>query len=186
MNFDLNEEQQMWSKAVHDFVAKEVKPKAHEVDENEAFNWDAVRKGGPVGLLGMNIPEQYGGGGLCAIDTMLVEEQFGHTKDILIRRAFGNVYESLLAGDDAQKKRWLLPTVRGERTCSIAFTEPGAGSDAAGIATRAVRDGNLALLRGSVHFSDKGLEHRRPGRDFGDLHARPVLLGHRLEQRSCS
>ena len=56
---------------------------------------------------------------------MLVEEQFGHTKDILIRRAFGNVYESLLEGDDAQKERWLLPCVRGERTCSIAITEPG-------------------------------------------------------------
>jgi len=87
---------------------------------------------------------------------MLVEEQFGHAKDILIRRAFGNVYESLLEADDAQKKRWLLPTVRGERTCSIAFTEPGAGSDAAGIATRAVRDGNGWVLNGNKHFVSDG------------------------------
>ena len=65
--------------------------------------------------------------GLSAVDTMLVEEQFGHTTDILIRRAFGNVYESLLEGNDAQTERWLLPAVRGERTCSIAITEPAPG-----------------------------------------------------------
>ncbi len=87
---------------------------------------------------------------------MLVEEQFGHTKDILIRRAFGNVYESLLEGTDAQKERWLLPAVRGERTCSIAITEPGAGSDAAAITTRAVRDGDGWQLFGQKHFISDG------------------------------
>jgi acyl-CoA dehydrogenase len=105
----------------------------------------------------MNIPEEYGGGGLSAVDTMLVEEQFGHTKDILVRRAFGNVYESLLEGDAAQKERWLLPCVRGERTCSIAITEPGAGSDAAGIRTSAVRDGDGWRLTGHKHFISDGL-----------------------------
>jgi acyl-CoA dehydrogenase len=104
----------------------------------------------------MNIPEQYGGGGLSAVDTMLTEEQFGHTKDILIRRAFGNVYESLLEGDEAQKARWLLPCVRGERTCSIAITEPGAGSDAASITTRAERDGDGWKLYGNKHFISDG------------------------------
>ena len=104
----------------------------------------------------MNIPAEYGGGGLSAVDTMLVEEQFGHTKDILIRRAFGNVYESLLEGTPAQKERWLLPAVRGERTCSIAITEPGAGSDAAAITTRAVRDGDGWHLFGQKHFISDG------------------------------
>jgi acyl-CoA dehydrogenase len=105
----------------------------------------------------MNIPEQHGGGGLSAVDTMLVEEQFGHTKDILIRRAFGNVYESLLEGTDEQKARWLLPTVRGERTCSIAITEPGAGSDAAAITTRAEKSGDGYTLNGRKHFISDGL-----------------------------
>jgi acyl-CoA dehydrogenase len=105
----------------------------------------------------MNIPQEYGGGGLSAVDTMLVEEQFGHTKDILIRRAFGNVYESLLEGDAAQKERWLLPAVRGERTCSIAITEPGAGSDAAAITTRAEKAGAGYTLNGRKHFISDGL-----------------------------
>ena len=63
MDFDLNEEQRMWQKAVHDFVAAEVRPFAREADETGEFNWAAVRKMGPLGLLGLNIPEEYGGTG---------------------------------------------------------------------------------------------------------------------------
>ncbi len=110
-----------------------------------------------LGLYATNIPEEYGGGGLSAVDSCLVEEQFGHTTDILIRRAFGNVYEVLLACNEAQKERWLLPTVRGERTCSICLTEPEAGSDAAAIRTRAVRDGAGWVLSGSKSFISDGL-----------------------------
>ena len=94
---------------------------------------------------------------MSAIDSMLVEEQFGHTTDILIRRAFGNVYEVLLACEGAQKERWLLPAVQGERICCIAITEPGAGSDAAGITTRAVRDGSGWRLTGQKHFISDAL-----------------------------
>ncbi len=116
-----------------------------------------LEKSRALGLYAMNIPEAFGGGGLSAVDTMLVEEQFGHTTDILVRRAFGNVYEVLLACRGDQVERWLMPCVRGERTCSIAFTEPGAGSDAAGIRTRARREGDGWLLTGSKHFISDGL-----------------------------
>jgi acyl-CoA dehydrogenase len=105
-----------------------------------------------LGLYAMNIPEQFGGGGLSAVDTMLCEEQFGHTTDILIRRAFGNVYEALLACTGPQIERWLLPCVRGERVCSIAITEPGAGSDAASITTRAEKTATGWVLSGAKHF----------------------------------
>ncbi|CAM5266973.1 hypothetical protein SGRI78S_00021 [Streptomyces griseus subsp. griseus] len=101
-------------------------------------------------------PEEFGGGGLSALDTMLVEEQFGHAKDILIRRAFGNVYEVLLGANEAQRERWLLPTVRGDRTCAIAITEPGAGSDAGSIRTRAVRQEDHWVLTGGKHFISDG------------------------------
>jgi len=86
----------------------------------------------------------------------MCEEQFGHTTDILIRRAFGNVYEVLLACQGAQVDRWLTPSVKGERTCALAFTEPGAGSDAAGIKTRAVRKGDKWVLNGMKHFISDG------------------------------
>ncbi len=111
-----------------------------------------------LGLYAMNIPAEHGGGGLSALDTMLCEEQFGHTTDILIRRAFGNVYEALLACRGEQVERWLRPTVRGERVCSIAITEAGAGSDAAGIASRATLQGDGSWrLSGSKHFISDGL-----------------------------
>jgi len=146
MQFDLSEEQTMIVSTVRRFVETELIPLEDEIEATGRLDPAKARaifeKSRALGFYAMNIPEQYGGGGLSAVDTMLVEEQFGHTKDILIRRAFGNVYESLLEGTDAQKERWLLPTVRGERTCSIAITEPGAGSDAAAITTRAVQDGD--------------------------------------------
>ncbi|MBM3153557.1 MAG: acyl-CoA dehydrogenase family protein, partial [Chloroflexi bacterium] len=75
MNFDLTDEQRMWQKAVHDFVMAEVQPKARETDEAEEFNWPAVRKMGPLGLLGLNIPESYGGPGIDAISAAIAIEE---------------------------------------------------------------------------------------------------------------
>jgi len=77
MNFDLSEEQKAWKKAVHDFAAKVVKPKAREVDETSEFNWEAVRKGGPLGLLGMSIPEAYGGSNVDMISSTIAMEELG-------------------------------------------------------------------------------------------------------------
>ena len=143
MDFDLSPEQRMIVDTVRRFVETELIPLEDGIEA--------------LGLYAMNIPADYGGGGLSAVDTMLVEEQFGHTKDILIRRAFGNVYESMLEGTQEQKTRWLLPCVRGERTCSIAITEPDAGSDAASIKTRAEKSGDGYVLNGNKHFVSDGL-----------------------------
>jgi acyl-CoA dehydrogenase len=160
MDLQLTDEQRLLVRTVRRFVESELAPLEEAVAQSGRLDPDIARaifeKSRTLGFYAMNIPAQYGGGGLSAVDTMLVEEQFGHTTDILIRRAFGNVYESLLEGDAAQKTRWLEPAVRGERTCSIAFTEPGAGSDAAGITTRAVRDGGGWRLFGQKHFVSDG------------------------------
>ncbi len=161
MQFDLTEEQTMIVGTIRSFVEAELIPLEGEIEETGRLDPAKARaifeKSRALGFYAMNIPEEYGGGGLSAVDTMLVEEQFGHTKDILIRRAFGNVYESLLEGNAAQKERWLLPAVRGERTCSIAITEPGAGSDAAAITTRAEATGDGWTLNGNKHFISDGL-----------------------------
>ena len=160
MDFSLSEGQRLLVKTARDFVQKELLPLEEEVEKQGRLAPATARaifqKSRALGLYASNIPEQYGGGGLSAIDTCLVEEQFGRTTDILIRRAFGNVYEVLLAGSEAQKTRWLLPTVQGERTCSIAITEPQAGSDAAGIKTRAVRHADGWVLSGQKHFISDG------------------------------
>ena len=77
MDFDLNEEQRMWRKTVHDFVSAEVRPFAREADETGEFNWAAVRKMGPLGLLGLNIPEAYGGPGIDAVSAAIAIEEIG-------------------------------------------------------------------------------------------------------------
>lgn len=161
MNFGLSHEQRMLIDTVQGFIQSELQPLEDEVEETGVLAPEKAQaifeKSRALGLYAMNIPEEFGGGGLSAVDTMLVEEQFGHTTDILIRRAFGNVYEVLLSCRGAQVERWLRPCVQGTRTCSIAITEPGAGSDAAAIKTRARRDGTGWRLSGTKHFISDGL-----------------------------
>jgi acyl-CoA dehydrogenase len=161
MNFAIDEQQRMLIDTVRGFIAKELAPLEDEVERTGVLRPEVARdihqKSKALGLYAMNIPERFGGGGLSAVDHMLVEEQFGHTTDILIRRAFGNVYEMLLECQGEQLDRWLKPCVAGDRVASIAITEPGAGSDAAGIRTRAVRDGSGWRLTGSKHFISDGL-----------------------------
>jgi len=160
MDFRFSDEQRMLVETVRGFIASELAPLEDEIERTGVLRPDLSRKifekSRALGLYGMNIPKQYGGAGLSALDTMLVEEQFGHTTDILVRRAFGNVYEVLLSCKGHQVERWLRPTAAGERVCSIAFTEPDAGSDAAGIRTRARRENGRWILSGTKHFISDG------------------------------
>ncbi|MFM2068194.1 MAG: hypothetical protein RLZZ584_3103 [Pseudomonadota bacterium] len=161
MDFALNDEQKMMIETVRRFIHTELQPLEDAVEASGALDRDAAlavhAKARELGLYGLNMPAELGGGGLSTVDRILCEEQFGHTTDILIRRAFGNVYEPLLECRGEQVERWLKPAVAGERTCAIAITEPGAGSDAQGIRTRAVKqaDGSW-LLSGSKHFISDG------------------------------
>jgi acyl-CoA dehydrogenase len=161
MDFSLSDEQRLLVRTVRGFIARELQPLEEEIESTGVLRReiaDAVHaRGKALGLYAMNIPAEHGGGGLPAVDHMLCEEQFGRTSDILARRAFGNVYEMLLECRDAQVERWLRPTVRGERVCSIAITEPEAGSDAAAIRTRAVRTADGWRLTGHKHFISDGL-----------------------------
>ena len=161
MDFALTEEQRLLIETARRFVRTELMPLEKELERTRELDpakaRDIFQKSKALGLYAVNIPVEYGGGGLSAVDTCLAEEQFGHTTDILIRRAFGNVYEVLLLANAQQRQRWLEPTVRGERTCSVCFTEPDAGSDAAGIKSRAVRDGDGWLLTGQKIFISDGL-----------------------------
>lgn len=161
MDFALTDEQRMLVDTIRGFIAAELQPLEDEVETTGVLRPELAEaihaKAKALGLYAMNIPVEFGGGGLSAVDHMLAEEQFGHTTDILVRRAFGNVYEMLLECRGAQVERWLKPCVTGERVCSIAITEPGAGSDAAGIRTRAVREGESWRLTGSKHFISDGL-----------------------------
>jgi acyl-CoA dehydrogenase len=162
MDFALNDEQKMMIDTVRRFIAEELKPLEDEVENTGALPQDKAlaihRKAKELGLYALNMPAELGGGGLSNLDRILCEEQFGHTTDILIRRAFGNVYEPLLHCKGEQVERWLKPAVEGTRTCAITITESGAGSDAAGIKTNAKRnEQGQWVLNGSKHFISDGI-----------------------------
>ncbi len=161
MDFSLTEEQRLLVGTIREFVHRELKPLEEDVEVGGYLADDVAReilqKSQELGLYAVNIPREFGGGGLSVLEWMMAEEQFGRTSDILIRRAFGNVYEILLEASEKQKQTYLLPAVTGERTFSVAFTEPEAGSDAAAIKTKAERSGEGWVLNGSKHFISDGL-----------------------------
>ena len=155
MDFDLNEEQKAWKKAVHDFVGKVVKPKAREVDENEEFNWEAVRKGGPLGLMGMSIPEAYGGSGVDMISSSIAMEELGWGcgSTALAFTAHNGLGTAPIAlyGSEELKKKWLPLVSEGKNKLgALALTEPGAGSDIqGGVITRAEKQGDEWVINGA-------------------------------------
>jgi alkylation response protein AidB-like acyl-CoA dehydrogenase len=154
MEFDLSEEQRMWREAVYDFVAHEVKPRAHEVDEEACFNWEATRKMGPLGLLGLNVPEEYGGAGVDPISAAIAIEELGWgcgstALAISAHNGLGCAPIALF-GTLEQKQRFLPPAASGQgRLAALALTEPGAGSDLQGVRTRAERQGDEWVINGT-------------------------------------
>lgn len=160
MDFSLNDEQKMMIDTVRRFIAEELKPLEDGIEEHGFLAKEKAQavheKARELGLYAMNMPAELGGGGLSNLDRILCEEQFGHTTDILIRRAFGNVYEPLLHCKGEQVERWLKPAIEGTRTCAITITESGAGSDAAGIKTHAKKTDTGWVLNGSKHFISDG------------------------------
>ena len=156
----ITDECRMVVDTVRRFVQEKVQPLEAEVEQLghvppeklAALKAEAIE----LGLYAMNMPVEVGGGGLSTTDMCHVEEQLGQTSDALIRRVFGQVYPMLMASSDQQRERYLLPTVRGEKICAMAITEPGAGSDAASITTTARADGDAWVLDGTKHFISDG------------------------------
>ncbi|MFN8382415.1 MAG: acyl-CoA dehydrogenase family protein [Anaerolineales bacterium] len=155
MDFDLTEEQAIWKKIVHEFVEKELRPKAREVDEKEEFNWQAVRKGGPVGLLGMSIPEAYGGSNVDAVSNAIAMEELGWGcgSTALAFTAHNGLGTAPIAlyGTEELKKKWLPLVSSGKNKLgALALTEPGAGSDIqGGVITKAEKQGDEWVINGA-------------------------------------
>jgi alkylation response protein AidB-like acyl-CoA dehydrogenase len=155
MDFDLTDEQRLWKKAVHDFVEKEVRSRARQVDEKSEFNWEAARKMGPLGLLGLSIPEMYGGAGMDAVSAAIAIEELGWGcgSTALALAAHNGLGTAPIVnyGSEELKKKWLpLVTSGSGKLGSLALTEPGAGSDLqGGVRTRAARAGNEWVINGA-------------------------------------
>lgn len=155
MDFELKEEQKQFRQLVHDFVANEVKPRAHEVDEQAEFNWAAVQKMGPLGLLGLEVPVEYGGAGVDAISSAIAIEELGWgcgSTALAISAHNGLALGPLVRyGTEAQKQKWLPPLAGGQgQLACLGLTEPGAGSDLqGGVRTLARKEGDDWVINGN-------------------------------------
>lgn len=155
MEFELTDEQRALRDVIHTFVAAEVRSRARHTDETGEFNWPAVRKMGPLGLLGLEVPEEYGGAALDAISVAIAVEELGWacgSTALAIAAHNGLGLGPVVAfGSEEQKQYWLprLTSGQGKLAC-LSLTEPGAGSDLkGGVRTRAVRDGDSWVINGA-------------------------------------
>jgi len=154
VDFALSEEQQMLKKMAHDFAEKEIAPVAPELDEQAKFPTELIAKARKVGLINFNIPEKYGGLGASLLEECLIGEQLawgcsGVSTSIVINNLAA--IPLLLQGSEDQKKEWLGKMIDGA-LASYAVTEPGAGSDVAGMSTRAERRNGDYVLTGAKTF----------------------------------
>lgn len=156
MDFRLTDEQNQIATMVREFAESEIKPKLFEWDEAQHFPVETFRKAGELGMLGVTIPEEYGGAGLSYIDYVNVIEELGvvdsgFALSVAAHNSLctGHIY---LAGSDDQKKQWLPKLASGEWIGAWGLTEPGSGSDASGMRTTAVKDGDEWILNGTKNF----------------------------------
>ena len=152
MNFALTKEQEMVAKTAADFALREVLPTIAENDEKQYFDQSVLKKMGDLGLLGICIPQQYGGAGLDYISLGLVCEEL-EAVDTSIRVIMSvhvglNSMTMLTWASEEQKQKYLAPQARGERIATFGLTEPNAGSDVVGLQTTAIKDGDHYILNG--------------------------------------
>jgi len=156
MDFTLTEEQQMIVKATRDFVREELVPHEQEVEQTGELRKELLgelkAKAIEAGLYAANMPTEVGGVGLDTVTWVLYEKELGHTSYILHYGCVARPSNILLACEGEQRERYLLPTVRGEKTECLAMTEPDAGSDVRGMKTTAVLQGGDFVLNGTKHF----------------------------------
>jgi acyl-CoA dehydrogenase len=156
MDFSLSDEQQLIIDSTRAFVQNELYPHEKEVEESGVLRDELHRelkaKAIDAGLYAANMPTEVGGGGLDTVSWVLYEKELGKTNYALHYSCVGRPSNILLACEGEQRERYLLPTVRGERTECLALTEPGAGSDLRGMKTTAVADGGDFLINGTKHF----------------------------------
>ncbi|KOX38368.1 acyl-CoA dehydrogenase [Streptomyces sp. NRRL F-6491] len=156
----LSEEQEAVRRLAEDFVAREVSPHATAWDRAEEVDRGIVKKLGAVGFLGLTIPEEYGGSGGDHLAYCLVTEELGRGDSSvrgIVSVSLGLVAKTVAAwGDEEQKRAWLPRLASGEALGCFGLTEPGTGSDAGNLATRAVRDGDDYVVDGTKMFITNG------------------------------
>jgi len=152
MDFDLTKEQKIIQKAAREFAKGEFTDVARDLDINETYPAEIVKKAKELDLVGLFIPEAYGGPGCGYLEQAMVLEEFWKIDPGIGQQlssiSFG-AEELILFGTEEQKKKWLPPLFEGDAVMGFAITEPDAGSDTAAVTTTAVRDGDEYVINGS-------------------------------------
>ncbi len=196
LGFALTEEQEAVRAMVRDFARTEIAPRVMEWDEAQVFPRDIYSKLGELGMLGVLVPEEYGGAGLSYVDYIHVVDE--------ISRVDGSIglgvaaHNSLctnhlwLFGNEAQRRKWVTPLAQGKLIGAWGLTEAEAGSDSGGTKTTAVRDGDSWVLNGSKNFithasvgdvavllavTDKAAGRNRISAFVVDLHQKGIHAG---------
>ena len=160
MDFSLNDHQKLIRDTVRQFMEAEVRPIVKEMEKAEKFPAEAIKKLGEMGCCGMLVPEEWGGPGLDTVSYVLMLEEVARVFTAM-STALGVTNSAvqaplLLFGTEAQKKKYLRRMATGETLGAFCLTEPAAGSDAAGIQSRAIRDGNVYKLSGTKTWVTNG------------------------------
>ncbi|NXY99445.1 acyl-CoA dehydrogenase family protein [Streptomyces sp. BR123] len=160
MNLELSEEQTEVRRLARAFTDREVAPYAAEWDRAESVDRAIVKKLGALGFLGLTVPEEYGGSGGDHLSYALVTEELGRGDSAvrgIVSVSLGLVAKSLAAwGTEEQKRIWLPRLCAGEALGCFGLTEPGTGSDASALTTRAEREGDAYVLTGTKMFVTNG------------------------------
>ncbi|MEU2659410.1 acyl-CoA dehydrogenase family protein [Streptomyces sp. NPDC007325] len=160
MDLGLSEEQEAVRRLAADFVAREVAPYVVEWDQAENVDRGLVKKLGSVGFLGLTVPEEYGGSGGDHLAYCLVTEELGRGDSSvrgIVSVSLGLVAKTIASwGTEEQKRAWLPRLTSGDALGCFGLTEPGTGSDAGNLSTRAVRDGGDYVIDGAKMFITNG------------------------------
>lgn len=145
---------------IREFAQKEIAPVAARIDREEIFPWDIIRKMGKLGIMGMTVPPEYGGSRIDVVSYMIALEEIGRvcgstglTVEAHNSLGVGHIYER---GTEEQRRKYLPNLLNGDGIAAWALTEPSAGSDAAGLQTTAVEDGDDWVINGTKQFITSG------------------------------
>ncbi|WP_373089879.1 acyl-CoA dehydrogenase family protein [Sneathiella sp.] len=163
MDFDLSQQQLDFQANIREFAQSEIAPRAEQLDRDAVFPTDLFQKLGELGVMSIPFDEEYGGMGLGVLDAVLAIEEIARADQSLAVSVMVSVATGLTVqrfGTEEQKKKWLPDIVSGQRICSIAGTEPDAGSDTAGFKTRArlLDDGSWSLTGEKAYITNPGTD----------------------------
>ena len=160
MDFRLSEEQELLRRSIREFAETEMRPHVMEWDEAQHFPQELVPKLAALGLMGIQLPDVFGGAAMSAVDYCICIEELARVDpsvalSVAAHNGLGAAHIAMF-GTDAQKQKYLVPLATGEKLAAWALTEAQSGSDAAAMRTTAVRQGDCWVLNGSKQFITHG------------------------------